>query len=284
MTRLERNGDAVQIFAPAKINLFLHIVGKRPDGFHDLETLMVPITLGDDLVVEPISGTEIRLWCSDPELSTGPDNLIYQAAELFRQHFRWEQGVSFRVTKRIPVGAGLGGGSSNAAATLLALRALSGMTASDEELSQLAGQLGSDTAFFVRSQPAICRGRGEIIEPCVLAESYPGLLINPGFGVSTPWAYQSYAKNPRRGIEGKTFSFGPLRNDLEPPVLEKYLWIVTAKEWLQQRPEVVDAMMSGSGSSLFAILSAEANGENLAREFKAEFGATILALPITINP
>lgn len=274
----------MQIFAPAKINLFLHIVGKRPDGFHDLETLMVPITLGDDLVVEPISGTEIRLWCSDPELSTGPDNLIYQAAELFRQHFRWEQGVSFRVTKRIPVGAGLGGGSSNAAATLLALRALSGMTASDEELSQLAGQLGSDTAFFVRSQPAICRGRGEIIEPCVLAESYPGLLINPGFGVSTPWAYQSYAKNPRRGIEGKTFSFGPLRNDLEPPVLEKYLWIVTAKEWLQQRPEVVDAMMSGSGSSLFAILSAEANGENLAREFKAEFGATILALPITINP
>jgi 4-diphosphocytidyl-2-C-methyl-D-erythritol kinase len=186
---------AVKQAAPAKINLYLHIVGRRADGFHDLETLMVPISLGDTLEIDLIS-SGIAFTCSEPSLSNGEDNLAVRAARLFREEFGLETGVRIHLEKAVPVGAGLGGGSSDAAAVLLALRQLTKIACDDARLAELASRLGSDIPFFIYGKPAICRGRGEIIEPVQLKGTYQGLLVHPGFGVSTPWAYKTYAQNP----------------------------------------------------------------------------------------
>ena len=178
--------------APAKINLYLHITGRRADGFHELETLMVPISLDDLLEIELIPAG-IAFTCSDPTLANAQDNLATMAARVFLEEFKVDTGVRIHLQKNVPVGAGLGGGSSDAAAVLLALRTLTGVKAEDAKLAELAARLGSDVPFFIYGRPAVCRGRGEIIEPTTLREAYQGLLVHPGFGVPTPWAYKTYA-------------------------------------------------------------------------------------------
>ncbi len=262
--------------APAKINLYLHITGRRADGFHELETLMAPISLGDLLDLELI-GSGIEFTCSDPALSDAKDNLATKAARLFLDEFKIAQGVRIHLEKAVPVGAGLGGGSSDAAAVLLALRKLTGVAADDAKLRELAGRLGSDIPFFIRGTPALCRGRGEIIEPVTLRGAYQGLLVHPGFGVSTPWAYQTYARNPQAGDAGRTFPDFTLRNDLEPPAFSKYAWLPVAKGWLRDQPEVLDALMSGSGSSVFALTESDEKSAALKLRFHQEFGEDLFA-------
>ena len=189
-------------FAPAKINLYLHILGRRSDGFHELETLMAPISLGDTLDIELIP-SGIEFTCSDPALSDVQDNLATRAARTFLdENSKPGTGVRIHLDKTVPVGAGLGGGSSDAAAVLIALRVLNKIDCADSKLAELAGRLGSDIPFFIYQTPAVCRGRGEIIEPVRLKEKYQGLLVHPGFGVSTPWAYKTYAQNPQQGRAG----------------------------------------------------------------------------------
>ncbi|MDE1171956.1 MAG: 4-(cytidine 5'-diphospho)-2-C-methyl-D-erythritol kinase [Verrucomicrobium sp.] len=276
------NERKIEVFAPAKINLYLHIVGKRPDGFHELETLMVPISVGDVLHVALTERPGIELTCDRADLAADKSNLVYRAAALFLEKYGVKEGVRIHLEKKTPIGAGLGGGSSDAAHTLLALRQLTGAAASDEDLAALAATLGSDVPFFIYKKPAVCKGRGEIIEPCVLKDSYEGLLVHPGFGVSTPWAYQAYAAAPKKGEEGPAFEFGPLRNDLEPPVFGKHLWLPTAKAWLASQPESRAALMSGSGSSVFALLKPGADAAALAERFKAEFGDTLFVSPFKV--
>jgi len=231
----------VKQFAPAKINLYLHILGRRPDGYHELETLMAPISLGDTLDLDLIP-SGIDFTCSDPALADAKDNLATKAARLFLDEFKLTTGVRIHLEKAVPVGAGLGGGSGDAAAVLLALRDLTKTNCPDAKLAELAGRLGSDIPFFIYRTAAICRGRGEIIEPIRLKEKLQGLLVHPGFGVSTPWAYKTYAQNPHPGIAGKTFADFTLRNDLEPPAFSKYPWLPTAKGWFQKQPEVIDRL------------------------------------------
>src|ERR1700744_2347770 len=202
----------VKQFAPAKINLYLHILGRRPDGFHQLETLMAPISLGDILDVELIP-EGIEFICSDASLSDAQDNLATKAARVFLEEFKLATGLRIHLEKKVPVGAGLGGGSSDAATVLLLLRQLTGVKCSDEKLAELASRLGSDIPFFIYRTPAICKGRGEIIEPITLTEKFEGLLIHPGFGVPTPWAYKIYAQNPGQGDLGYSFADFTLRND-----------------------------------------------------------------------
>ena len=274
-------------FAPAKINLYLHILGRRPDGFHELETLMAPISLGDTLEIDLIAdGTVgdggIKFTCSDPALSDAKDNLATKAARLFLDEFKLATGVRIHLEKAVPVGAGLGGGSSDAAAVLLAMRELTGVKCADARLAELAARLGSDIPFFIYRTPAICRGRGEIIEPVRLRESFQGLLVHPGFGVSTPWAYKTYAQNPSQGSPGRAFADFTLRNDLEPPAFGKYPWLPAAKGWFQQQPEVLDALMSGSGSSVFALTGSMEGVDDLRARFLAEFGATLFATPFSV--
>lgn len=267
--------------APAKINLNLRVLGKRPDGFHALETLMIPISLHDSLTVQKAT-TGITLTCSDPSLPCDAGNLAYKAAALFFEHFKIRDGVHLHLEKRTPHGAGLGGGSSDAATVLRALRTTFNVNASDEELAGLASKLGSDVPFFVYLKPAWCKGRGEIIEPTELQDDYFGLLVHPGFGVPTPWAYQTYAKSPQTGTPGKSTSDTVLQNDLEPPVFTKYHWISTVKQWFQQQPEVFDALMSGSGSSVFALTHQRDGIESLQERFRSEYGANIFATPFEI--
>jgi 4-diphosphocytidyl-2-C-methyl-D-erythritol kinase len=268
----------VKQFAPAKINLYLHIVGRRADGFHELETLMAPISLGDTLEIELTEGG-IEFTCSDPALADAKENLATRAARLFFDEFGLTQGARIHLEKQVPVGAGLGGGSSDAAAVLLALRALTKIEAHDEKLAELAARLGSDVPFFIYGRPAVCRGRGEIIEPRPLPRTFHGLLVHPGFGVSTPWAYKTYAQNPQPGEPGRVFGDITLRNDLEPPAFSKYPWLPTAKKWLRGQPEVLDALMSGSGSSVFALTESEAATGALRERFLGEFGAALFAVP-----
>src|SRR5258708_3288842 len=234
---------------------------------------MAPISLGDTLDIELIPAG-IEFTCSDPALSDAKDNLATKAARVFLDEFKLTTGVRIHLEKAVPVGAGLGGGSSDAAAVLLALRELTKVGCADAKLAELAARLGSDIPFFIYRTPAVCRGRGEIIDPVRLKENFQGLLVHPGFGVSTPWAYKTYAQNPSQGAPGHTFADVTLRNDLEPPAFSKYPWLPTAKGWFQKQPEVLDSLMSGSGSSVFALTdSAEATSRLRAR-FLAAFGAT----------
>jgi len=272
---------AVKQFAPAKINLYLHILGRRPDGFHELETLMAPISLGDQLDIELIS-QGIDFTCSDPALADAKDNLATRAARIFLDEFKLATGVRIHLEKAVPVGAGLGGGSGDAAAVLLALRDLTGIACPDAKLAELAARLGSDIPFFIYRTPAVCRGRGEIIEPVRLKESYQGLLVHPGFGVSTPWAYKTYAQNPQPGAVGRAFADMTLRNDLEPPAFSKYPWLPTVKDWFRQQPEALDALMSGSGSSVFALTPSREEAWSLEKRFLAEFGETLFTRPFSV--
>ena len=268
-------------FAPAKINLYLHILGRRPDGYHELETLMAPISLGDTLDIDLIS-SGIEFTCSDTSLADAKDNLATKAARLFLDEFKLTAGVRIHLEKAVPVGAGLGGGSGDAAAVLLAMRDLTKTNCPDAKLAELAGQLGSDIPFFIYRTAAICRGRGEIIEPIRLQEKLQGLLVHPGFGVSTPWAYKTYAQNPHPGVAGKAFADFTLRNDLEPPAFSKYPWLPTVKSWFQKQPEVLDALMSGSGSSVFALTSSPDATKGLRARFLAEFGQTLFSTPFSV--
>ncbi len=269
-------------FAPAKINLFLHILGKRPDGFHELETLMAPISLGDSLEIELI-GSGIEFSCSDPALADAKENLATRAAQLFIGELKLETGVRIHLEKAVPVGAGLGGGSSDAAAVLLALRELTGVKCDDATLAGLAAQIGSDVPFFIFRAPALCHGRGEIVVPVEVKEKLQGLLVHPGFGVSTPWAYKTYAANPQPGEMGRKFADFALRNDLEPAAFSKYVWLPTVKAWFRKQPEVLDALMSGSGSSVFALTVSPEAAQVLRARFLAEFGDTQFAAPFSVG-
>jgi 4-diphosphocytidyl-2-C-methyl-D-erythritol kinase len=272
---------AVKQAAPAKINLYLHITGRRADGFHELETLMAPISLGDMLEIDLIDAG-IEFTCSDPALADAKDNLATKAARLFLDEFKIERGARIHLDKQVPVGAGLGGGSSDAAAVLIALRKLTGIHAEDGKLRELAARLGSDIPFFIPGSPAICRGRGEIIEPVALHGAYQGLLVHPGFGVSTPWAYKTYVHNPRAGEAGRAFADFTMRNDLEPPAFSKYAWLPVAKSWLREQPGVLDALMSGSGSSVFALTESGESVPPLQRRFHEEFGDGLFSRPFRV--
>lgn len=276
----------MKVHSPAKINLYLHILGKRPDGFHELESLMVPLDFGDELTIDVGGESDapaISMTCSNPDLPTGDDNLVVRAARLFCETYDIKRDISIHLEKRIPVGAGLGGGSGNAAVVLTALRAIiePEEVITDDALAELGAQLGSDIPFFIYNLPAVIKGRGEIVEPCQFKRAYTAVLVHPGFGISTPWSYKTYAADPGQGEVGRTFEEDgfTLRNDLERPAFSKHLWLPTVKSWFQVQPEIDDALMSGSGSSMFGILLPEhvADAERVRARFSKEFGEHLFA-------
>jgi 4-diphosphocytidyl-2-C-methyl-D-erythritol kinase len=264
--------ESVQLAAPAKINLSLRVFGRRSDGFHEIDSLVAPISLADELTIECSDSGEIRFKCDDPSLPSGEDNLVVRAARLFLDATDRSAGLAIKLRKRIPHGAGLGGGSSDAASTLLALNELLGVHGSGESLAPLAAQLGSDVPFFICRQAARCRGRGEIVEPQSLGQRLPLLLVKPQFGVPTPLAYRHW-QNARElpGVEYAPQEFAGITfvNDLERPVFEKFVFLARVKMWLLEQPEVQVALMSGSGSSVFAVLRPEADGHSLGERAKA---------------
>ncbi|HEX7517998.1 MAG TPA: 4-(cytidine 5'-diphospho)-2-C-methyl-D-erythritol kinase [Chthoniobacterales bacterium] len=264
----------MQLYAPAKINLSFEIRDRREDGFHEIKTLMAPISLSDRLTIERGKTTGgIHFSCDDSSLSNGEENLVVQAAKLFQKATKTETGVEIALEKKIPHGAGLGGGSSDAATTLLGLNELFETRLDQKDLIELAAQIGSDVPFFILGSAAICRGRGEIVEPARLPASFNLLLVKPDFAVPTPWAYERW-KNSRElpGVNhaSQKFSGVLFANDLERPVFEKFVLLGYLKIWLRLQSEVGAALLSGSGSTVFAVLRDGADRNQLAERIRAE--------------
>jgi len=263
----------MQLEAPAKINLSFRILGRRDDGFHAIETLMAPVSLCDTLTITRAgAGGGIKLVCDDPTLATGDDNLVVKAARLFLREARIDAGISLDLRKRIPHGAGLGGGSSDAAATLTGLNRMFDGRFSQDELQRVAAQLGSDVPFFIGGTAAKCSGRGEVVHPVSLGQALPLLLLKPGFGVSTPWAYSRWVESAELpGIDYAPQEFAEFSfvNDLERPVFERHPFLADLKSWLRRQPEVGVALMSGSGSTMFAVLREAGAAEVLAERARA---------------
>ena len=268
----------MKLRAPAKVNLQLRVLGRRDDGFHDIETLIVPISLADEITVETSLEGAVRVYCDDPNVPEGENNLAAAAAHEFARHTGLQFGAHIGIRKGIPVGAGLAGGSSDAASVLVALDSIFESHLGVEGLEKVAARLGSDVPFFIRGLPAICRGRGEIIEPFHVPEKLRLLLLKPPFGVETPWAYKAWAASHSLpgGFEYEQ-DLGWIRifNSLERPVFEKFLVLPVMKDWLRQQPEVRAAAMSGSGSTIFAVLREDAPGSGLEERVKARFGDTL---------
>jgi 4-diphosphocytidyl-2-C-methyl-D-erythritol kinase len=264
----------MQLRAPAKINLSLKIIGPRPDGFHEIETLIAPISLGDEITLTATSAEgEINFTCDDPTLPAGKDNLAVRAARLFLDETGTGTGVAIELRKKIPHGAGLAGGSSDAASVLLGLNRMFETKLSVPQLATLAASIGSDVPFFVVESAAVCRGRGELVEPINLPRALQLLLLKPAFGVPTPWAYGRWkdAKElPGISYQPQEFAGFTFQNDLERPAFEKFIFLAQMKMWLRAQAEVGAAMMSGSGSTLFAVLHDGADAESLANRARAE--------------
>jgi len=264
--------------APAKINLSLRVLRRRDDGFHEIETRMTSISVFDSLQAEPAGAFEFR--ADDPALPTGEDNLVVRAAHLFFSRIKREPNVKITLSKKIPHGAGLGGGSSDAAATLRLLNRFVDAKLPMKELSALAADLGSDVPFFVDGGAAICRGRGELIERAPLPARLNLLLLKPPFGVATPWAYSRWGEAqeiPRANYSPQQFADQVFVNDLERPVFEKFVFLAHMKTWLLAQPQIAVALMAGSGSIVFAILRDRESVAVLIAKARAELDPALWA-------
>jgi 4-diphosphocytidyl-2-C-methyl-D-erythritol kinase len=308
--------QSVTLFSPAKINLFLAVTGRRTDGYHDLVSVAAPLTFGDDLTAEtesfvakagedegrkPEGARQFSLECDDPEVPVDETNLVLTAAGLFREATGWREPVAFRLHKRIPVGAGLGGGSSNAVAALRALNQLSGAGLDHGALASLAARVGSDCPLFLHGGPVVMRGRGERVEPLPgrAAERLRGrqvLLFKPaGFSVSTAWAYARMtarvptdylpaAEAERRlatWMAGTGGAEDVLFNNMEPAVFQKFI----ALPALLERVRVgfgLAPRMSGSGSACFALLPADSPVEAIIACIREAWGAVCFVQTTTI--
>lgn len=274
--------------SPCKVNLLLNILGRRPDGFHELETVLHPVNLCDRLAFAR-AAQGIQLTCSEPSLPTDSSNLVHRAASAFLQAARVGEGVRIHLEKKIPLAAGLGGGSGNAAMTLLGLNDLFGGPLTVEQLHPLAVALGSDIPFFLQTQPALATGRGEVISPLEFFPALRGaafLLIHPGFGIATAWAYQQLARFPAalNGRPGRAKTLVQLLeagglaaaarefyNSLEAPALEKFPLLAMFQDFLRAHGAAA-TLMSGSGSTTFAIAESEAAARRLEEKIQSKFG------------
>jgi len=270
----------VKILARAKINWHLNVLYKRPDGFHELESIMQTLKLADVVEVKPAAG--LSLTCSDPAIPLGDGNLATRAAKAFCEHFKIEPNFSIHIEKNIPMAAGLAGGSSDGAAVLMALQALTGLGTGDE-LMAIAATIGSDVPYCLYGGTAICRGRGEKVEAFDSRFNRHVVLLRPGVEVTTAGVYGAYRPEKIR-FRGDTLALkdalaaddfagvkANLTNDLAsvteamhpiiPEIREKFMALGAEA-----------ALMSGSGPTVFALFKEKAAAENAAAALK-ELGA-----------
>jgi 4-diphosphocytidyl-2-C-methyl-D-erythritol kinase len=272
-----RGLSARSIPAPAKINLFLAVTGRRPDGFHDLVSVAVPLLLGDTIDVES-GGDSFTVECDNREVPTDGSNLVIRAAAEFAKATGRAGGAHFRIAKRIPFGAGLGGASSDAASVLEALNDAAGGPLDATALSRVASTVGSDCALFLARCPVVMRGRGERVEP-LAKEAYSRirgmrvLVFKPGFAIPTPWAYGRLAAEAPRGYVAPSRAEAMLAswvaksgapagellfNSMERAAFAKFPALPVLLERLRSQFGI-PARMSGSGSACFALLDEPAS-------------------------
>jgi 4-diphosphocytidyl-2-C-methyl-D-erythritol kinase len=269
----ERIADALSALslpAPAKINLFLAITGRRSDGFHDLLSVAAPLAWGDTIALEERDGP-VAIECEAAGIPTDDSNLVAKAARAFAAETGWRKGVRFVLSKRIPAGAGLGGASSDAVSALRGLNTLAGNPLDDAALARLASGIGSDCALFISGRPVVMRGRGERIEllAAPAARRLEGrriLVFKPAFAISTPWAYAKLAEDPSNYLpapeaEGRLGAWlgrsgddasSLLFNSMEGPAFDKFPALPLLLALVRDRFGMA-AGMSGSGSACFAL-------------------------------
>ncbi len=259
--------NALTLAAPAKLNLSLRVLGQRADGFHDIDTLMVKLPgLRDQLEFRP--QPEFSFHCDDPTLPSDEHNLCVKAVRAYQVAADSACAYALTLTKVIPHGAGLGGGSSDAAATLLGLDELHGGQLGAARLQELAAELGSDVPFFLTPGAARCTGRGELVAPLPSPPTWRVLLLKPAFGVPTPDAYGRWRDShelPGIDYGAQEIAGVSLVNDLERPVFAKHRFLAELKQWLRTRHETTAALLCGSGATVFAVLDKDADAEALAR-------------------
>lgn len=271
---IRRSASAVRVWTPAKVNLFLEVLARRPDGYHELATLMLAVSLYDTLefTEEPTGAT--TLHCDHPSLSTGPDNLICRAVELVRRESGRSDGVGIRLWKRIPMAAGLAGGSSDAAATLAGLNRLWRLGWDRNKMARLGAELGSDVSFFFAAPAAWCTGRGEQIEPLRLGRPLDLVLIAPAVGLSTAEVFRGVTvpTEPRSGAAvrqaataGDVRELGRQLHNRLQPAAERLCPEVAG--WCARLSSLGPAgqLMTGSGSTVFALCRRPGEALSLAR-------------------
>jgi len=312
--------NSAVVFAPAKINLFLAVTGRRTDGFHDLVSVVAPLAWGDTLWIdsgerraesgeiepnaaaEAVTGGGITLECDEACVPGDETNLIVKAARLFREATGWREPVHFRLEKRIPLGAGLGGGSSDGTAALRGLDLLAGHPLAPAALAELAARVGSDCALFLHGAPVVMRGRGERVAalPAAAAARLRGrrvLVFKPDFGIGTPWAYQRLAAEapagyvPAAEAEARLAAWladpsAPaeqlLGNNLERPAFAKFIALPALLGELRNRFALAP-QLSGSGSACFAFLPDNAPVPEIAAAIRAAWGEAAFVLPTAIS-
>jgi len=302
--------NSVYLLAPAKINLYLEIVGDRPDGYHELIMLMQAIELSDLLEFRLTGIEDIRLFCQHSQVPTDQSNLIYKAVNLLKKKFPAAYnnfgGVDITLTKRIPIAAGVAGGSGNAAATLVGLNLLWRLGLQNNQLQELAAELGSDVPFSLVGGTALATGRGEKIQPLPPLESLWLVLAKyDSLGISTPWAYQTYRQqfsatyiqdSQAREHRSKTIYSEPLlqailaqdapkigqllHNDLEKVVLPAYPQVNQLRQAFQKAGGL-GTMMSGSGPSVFTLCQSEEEAKAIQTQVQTELASLDLQCWVT---
>ena len=294
MAVLKREQASLCLRAPAKINLFLRILKKRPDGYHELETWMQKVDLCDQVTLTLRDKPGISLRCTGEDLLADASNLAWRAAAAFLTACGQEarRGVDIVLEKKIPVAAGLGGGSSDAGTVLRGLNSLFGNALTPESLLSLGGRLGADVPFFVSAHDAVlATGVGDRMKPLDSLEHCTFLLVNPGFSVSTRWAYENFTltkdvKNSTfpgsQKLDSGSFSLTKIINDLEGVTMGRHPEIAEIKKKLLAAG-AVSALMSGSGPTVFGVFpdregpySADISG--VAFKLRQEFGGKVFVL------
>ncbi len=273
------NSTSLLVLTPAKVNLILRVLERRPDGFHAIWSLMHTVGLNDELTLtmKPAAASRIALRCDHAALAVDHTNLVYRAAQLVLARVDHAMDLSISLTKRIPMGAGLGGGSSDAAATILGLTRLLGLEWSVAQMAEVGQQLGSDVPFFFVAPAACVTGRGEQVRPVQVTGSRWIVLVNPGFPVETKWAYQQLAAT-RRGVRPLSEAVQQLshraaldwseviplvENDFETPVFAQHPVLAQLKSQLLSLGAEV-ALLSGSGATMFGVFRDEAAAQQAA--------------------
>jgi 4-diphosphocytidyl-2-C-methyl-D-erythritol kinase len=288
----------ITVFAPAKINVVLRILDRRPDGFHNLWSIMQTVALEDEVCIRiRADRQDIQLRCDAAQLAANQSNLVYRAAAEALARAKQSIGLDIDLRKRIPMGAGLGGGSSDAAATIIGLNRLLHWEWSPTQMADVGQSLGSDVPFFLFAPSAFVAGRGETVRPVVVEGGRWVVLVNPGFGVNTKWAYQQLAATrttvrpllpvqqelDRQSKLSWTQLVAAAENDFELPVFAAHGKLREIKQRLQAYGAEI-ALLSGSGATVFGVFENEARARQAQAQFARETSMRVFAVPICSGP
>ena len=288
----------ITVFAPAKVNVILRILDRRPDGFHNLWSVMQTVALDDEVQIRlRADRQDIQLRCDATDLAADQSNLVYRAAAAVLARAQQSVGLDIELRKRIPMGAGLGGGSSDAAATIIGLNCLLQLKWSPAQMAEVGQSLGSDVPFFLFSPAACVTGRGETVRPVVIEGARWVVLVNPGFGVDTKWAYQELAATrtsvrplsqaqqelDRQSRMGWVQLIAAAENDFEAPVFAAHGKLREIKQSLQDHGAEI-ALLSGSGATVFGVFTDEARARHAQAQFVTEKSMKVFVIPTCSGP